>query len=101
MLSHFSHIQLFATPWIVAHQAPLSIGFPMLEYWTRLPCANPGIEPTSLTSPALIGGFFTTSANWEALERTIMDVKTIRNMVDWKTGNLQGNTKLIYILASI
>ena len=63
--------------------------------------ANPGIEPTSLTSPALIGGFFTASANWEALERTIMDVKTIRNMVDWKTGNLQGNTKLIYILASI
>ena len=63
--------------------------------------ANPGIEPTSLTSPALIGGLFTTSANWEDLKRTIVDVKTIRNMVDWKTGNLQGNTKLIHILASI
>ena len=63
--------------------------------------ANPGIEPTSLTSPALIGGLFTASANWEDLKRTIVDVKTIRNMVDWKTGNLQGNTKLIHILASI
>ena len=40
-------------------------------YWTGLPCPppgdlpDPGIEPTSLMSPALAGGFFTTSAAWE------------------------------------
>ena len=67
-LSHFSHIQLFATPWTVAHQAPLSIGFPGQEYWSGFLCLppgdlpNPGIKPVSLMSPALAGGFFTTSA---------------------------------------
>ena len=54
------------------HQAPLFMGFSTQEYWSGLPCPspgelpNPGIEPTSLTSPALAGGFFTTSATWEA-----------------------------------
>ena len=54
-------------------QAPLSMGFSRQEYWSRLPCPppgdlpNPGIEPTSLMSPALAGMFFTTSATWEAL----------------------------------
>ena len=43
------------------------------EYWSGLPLPgpgdhpNPGIEPASLASPALAGGFFTTSATWEAL----------------------------------
>ena len=58
----------FATPGTVAHQAPLSMGFSRQEYWTALPCPppgdlpDPGIEPVSLTSLALAGGFFTTSA---------------------------------------
>jgi len=72
MLSHFSHIQLFETLWTTAHQAPLSMGFSRQEYRSGLPCPppgdlpNPGIKPTSLGSPALAGGFFTTSATWEA-----------------------------------
>ena len=47
-------------------------GFSRQEYWSGLPCPspgdfpNPGIEPVSLRSPALAGGFFTTSATWEA-----------------------------------
>ena len=51
-----SHIQLFATPWTVLHQAPLSMGFPRQEYWSGLPFPppedlfDPGIEPAS---PAL------------------------------------------------
>ena len=55
-----------------AHQTPLSMGFSRQEYWSGLPfpspgdLPNPGIEPTSLTSPALVGGFFTTSTTWEA-----------------------------------
>ena len=53
----------FATPWTVAHQAPLSLGFPRQEYWSVLTfpslgnLPDPGIEPTS---PTLAGGFFTT-----------------------------------------
>ena len=38
----FNHVQLFATPWTVAHQAPLSMGFPRQEYWSGLPCPSPG-----------------------------------------------------------
>ena len=36
-----SHVQLFATPWIVAHQAPLSMGFPRQEYWSGLLFPSP------------------------------------------------------------
>ena len=55
-----SHVPLFATLWAVAHQAPLSTGFPRQEYWSGLPfptpdLPNPGIESVSLTSPALAG----------------------------------------------
>ena len=59
MLSHFSHVWLFGTPWTVDHQAPLSMGFFGQEYWSELPCPtpgnipNPGIKPSLLISPAL------------------------------------------------
>ena len=36
VLSHFSHVQLFVTPWTIAPQAPLSMGFPRQEYWSEL-----------------------------------------------------------------
>ena len=61
-----SHVWFFATPWPIVHQAPLSMEFPRQEYWSGLPFAalgdlpDPGIEPVSLSSPALTGGFFTT-----------------------------------------
>ena len=60
------------TLWTVARQAPLSMEFSRQEYWSGLPCPPPGdlpnlgIKPTSLTSPALAGGFFTASTTWEA-----------------------------------
>ena len=63
-----SHVLLFVTPWTVAHQALLPMGFPRQEYWSELPfpspgdLPDPGIKPESLASPALAGGFFTTSA---------------------------------------
>ena len=59
VLSHFSCIRLFATPWTTARQAPLSKRFPREEYWSGLPCPppgdlrNPGIEHSSPVSPAL------------------------------------------------
>ena len=58
--------QLFVTPWTVAHQAPLSMGFSRQEYWSGLLFPAPGIKPTSLMSPALAGRFFTASITWEA-----------------------------------
>ena len=68
MLSHFNHVQLFATPWTVALQAPLSMGVSGQEYWRGLPCTSPGdISDLHLLSPALAGSFFTTSATWEVL----------------------------------
>ena len=54
-----SRVQLFATPWTVAHQAPLAMQFPRQEYWSVLPSPPPGdlpdsgIKPMSLLSRAL------------------------------------------------
>ena len=48
-----SRVRLFAIPWTVAHQTPLSMGFSRQEYWSGLPfpspggLPNPGIEPRS------------------------------------------------------
>ena len=67
-----SCVRLFAAPWTVARQTPLSMGFFRQEYWSGLPfpspgdLPDPGIEPGSPTSPASAGGFFITSATWKA-----------------------------------
>ena len=67
------------TPWAVARQAPLSMGFSRQEYWRVLACPplgdlpNPGIEPGFPISTALAGGFFTTSATWEALSWVVIN----------------------------
>ena len=61
-----SCVRLLATPWTVAHQAPLSMEFSRQEYWRRLlfptrgDLPEPGSEATFLISPALAGQFFTT-----------------------------------------
>ena len=61
-----SHVQLSVTPWTVAYQALLCMGFPKQEYWSGVPfpppgdLPYPGIEPASLASAALAGKFFTT-----------------------------------------
>ena len=68
MLSHFSCVQLCdcSLPGSSAH------GILQQEHWSGLPCPppgdlpDPGIELESLMSPALAGGFFTSSATWEA-----------------------------------
>jgi len=59
------------TPWAVAHQAPLSMGFSRQEYWSGLPFPTPGdlpdpeIEPMS---PALASGFFIAEPPGKSLE---------------------------------
>ena len=65
-----SHVQLFATPWTVAHQVSLSVGFPRQEHWSGLPfpspgdLLDPGMEPMF---PALAGGFFITEPSRKPL----------------------------------
>ena len=76
----FSHIWLFVTPWPVAHQSSLSMGFSRQEYRSGLPCPppgdllNPGMEPLSPAS--LSGRFFTT----EPLGGT---VGVVLNILQW------------------
>ena len=66
MMGVLCSVRLFVTPWTVARQAPLSMGFS--EYCSGFPCPppgelpSPGIEPVSLVSLASAGRFFTTSA---------------------------------------
>ena len=45
---------LFVTPWTVACQAPLSMGFPRQEYWSGLPFPSPGIFPTQGSNLGLL-----------------------------------------------
>ena len=62
----FSGVQLFATPWTISHQGPLSMGFSRQEYWSGLlfptpwDLPNQGIEPISPAAPVLAVGFYTT-----------------------------------------
>ena len=83
LLSRFSHVWLFVTPWTVAHKALLSMGFSRQEYWIKLPfpssgdLPDPGIEPASLTSSALAGGFFTINVTWEAPYMYLKKVKSL------------------------
>ena len=89
MLSCFSRVQLCATLWTVARQAPLSTGFSREEYWSGLPfpppgdLPDPGIEPTSLMFPSLVCGIFTTSATWKAQNTYIL-------MPNWLPTQLSG-----------
>ena len=65
-MKSLSRVRLFATPWTVAHQVLLSMGFSRQEYWSGLPfppsedLPNPGTELMSPVSPKLADGFFTT-----------------------------------------
>ena len=65
MLSHFSNVQLFATPWTVTCQAPLFKGFSRQDYWSGLPFPPPGDLPDPEIKPELcvssaLQAFFTT-----------------------------------------
>ena len=109
--------QLFVTLWAVAHQAPLSMGFPRQEYWSGLPfppagdLPDPGIKPKSPASPALLAGrSFTTEApgkpGWSAsishfLMRKFFSVTKFRAIDSWKIfgrvwSNVCGSWQYIY-----
>ena len=50
-----NHVQLFVTPWTVAHQAPPSMGFSSQKYWSELPFPSPGDLPDSGIEPGSPG----------------------------------------------
>ena len=77
-------VWIFATPWTVGHQDPLSMEFSRQEYWSGLPSppsrvSNPGIEPMSLASLALAGEFFTTSATREGPRIAAVAAKSLQS----------------------
>ena len=90
MLICFSQVWLFAVLWTLAHQVPLSMGFSRQEYRSGLPCPsprdlpNPGIKFAPLKSPALTGGFFTTSATWEAQNWQYLETEKVKSSSCWK-----------------
>ena len=98
VLSHFICVRLFVTLWTVAHQAPLSMGFSSQEYWSGLSfpslgdLPDPRIEPTSLTSPALAGSFFTT----EPLGKPLLSEVPVKTVCKLKLHFLP-KRKIIYL----
>ena len=82
-----SHVWPFATPWTVAHQAPLSIKFPRQEYGYGLPfptpgnILNPGIKSVSPASLALAGRFFTTGPPGKLLQPNYQ----CSSLTEWKS----------------
>ena len=73
MLNCFSRVWLFVTPWTVARQALLSMGFLQARRleWVTISFSrgspDPGVKPPSLTSLALVSSFFISNRTWEAL----------------------------------
>ena len=68
LFSYYIVSESFATPWTLAHQAPLCMGFPRQEYWSGLPSPSLGNVPnpeTETSSPTLTGRFFTTEPSWK------------------------------------
>ena len=74
-----------------AHQALLSMGFSKKGYWNGLPfpppgdLSNPGIEPVSLVSPALVSGFFTTAP--------LGSPRKVLEIIKWQIGSEYTNIK--------
>ena len=84
MLSHFSHVRLFTTPWTAARQAPLSMGLSRQEYWSGLLCSPPGGLPNSGIEPK----FFTTQppGKPKAARRLIKKKGDAWRVGDWLLG---------------
>jgi len=85
MRSLFIHVQLFATPWTVARQAALPMGFPRRECWRGLlfpslgGLSDPGIKPEFLTSSTLADGLFITSATLKTKSINIKNLEQMKN----------------------
>ena len=79
-----SRVRLFVTPWTVAYQAPLSMGFSRQEYWSGLPFPSPGEFP----DPGIEPGFPALEADALISEPQGKPTKWIRVLVSVKFRNL-------------
>ena len=83
VVCEFRRVRLFATPWTVARQAPLPMGFSGQEYWNGLPFPSPGDLPDpgiESGSPAAAGGFLTSALpNWPTF---LYILSTVQKMSD-------------------
>ena len=90
MLICLSRVQLFATLWIVACQALLSMEFPRQENWSEVPflppgdLPNPGIKLTFVASAALAGGFFATEPPGKPIQLVTQVKLCESNLVPWE-----------------
>ena len=90
-----SHVRLFVTPWTIAHQASLSMGFSRQEYWSGLPFPpsgdhpDPGIDPGS---PALQKDSLLSENHWRSRQNAVpraQQTHTIRRQRwDWRGANM-------------
>ena len=93
--------------WTVACQAPLSMGFFWQEYWSGLPfpslvyLPNPGIKRTSLLSPTLAGGFFTTSTTWEVRKPIMVQYYIIDRSITYGTQVTSSDLQKIWLLKAL
>ena len=79
VLNRFSHVQVFATPWTVACQSSLPLGFSRQEYWCGLPCPPPGDLPNTGTEPVAPGhckSILYPRTTWETLSKSLLFMKT-------------------------
>ena len=97
-MKSLSCVQLFATLWTVAHQAPLSMGFSRQEYWSGLPFPSPrdlpkpGIEPGS---PALQADSLSSEPPGKTLSPTNFSIHGLVYARDWQTVAM-GHIKSIF-----
>ena len=89
-----SRVLLFVTPRTIARQAPLFMGFPRQEYWSRLPFASPGDLPhpgIKTSFPALAGEFFTIKPCLTPKIRSMASEIRIRVLLSpWEFGDPEG-----------
>ena len=100
----FSHVQLFVTPWTVAHQSPLPVEFSRQEYWSGLPLPSPedlpdsGIECRSLalqvdSLPSQPPGKYLDTVKWKELKTTLKKkIKRTSWWLKWKQKEKQRRT---------
>ena len=96
-MKSLSRVRLFVTPWTVAYQAPLSVGFSRQEYWSGLPFPSPG----DLPDPGIEPGFPTLEADALTSEPPgktryqLQEKKSVRNTNIWRLNNIFLNNQQV------
>ena len=82
------------TPWTVALQAPLSMGFSRQDYWSGLPCPPPGDLPPGIEPARTAGGFFITEPPGKPIYHYILVIKLTLKVKHGKRLTIITNNKM-------